>query len=202
MRKSNVLVRGIGYKGMEYPSTKEGIPVKEHNVWDNMLHRCTNKYWVKYPAYIGTTCSENFKSYTFFYEWCQRQVGFCSRDEKGRIFQLDKDLLIRGNNCYSEDTCVFIPQAINKLLTKTNALRGEYPIGVHFCNRDKNFKATCNNGKKIQVRIGSYSTKEEAFIAYKNYKEMVIKQVAEKYKEQIDPRAYTALLNYEVNIND
>lgn len=202
MRKMKSLVYGVGDKGFKYPVAVDRIHLKEYRLWIGFLSRGDKLWQSRYPSYAGTTCSENFKSYTFFYEWCQRQVGFCSRDEKGRIFQLDKDLLIRGNNCYSEDTCVFIPQAINKLLTKTNALRGEYPIGVHFCNRDKNFKATCNNGKKIQVRIGSYSTKEEAFIAYKNYKEMVIKQVAEKYKEQIDPRAYTALLNYEVNIND
>jgi hypothetical protein len=43
---------------------------------------------------------------------------------------------------------------------------------------------------------------QEAFSAYKVFKEALIKQVAEKYKLQLDPRAYKALLNYEVNIND
>lgn len=37
---------------------------------------------------------------------------------------------------------------------------------------------------------------------YEVAKEAYVKQVAEKYKDQLDPRAYQALINYEVNEND
>jgi len=53
-----------------------------------------------------------------------------------------------------------------------------------------------------QKHLGCFSTAKEAFLAYKNFKESYIKQVAEQYKSQIDPRAYKALLEYEVNIDD
>lgn len=51
-------------------------------------------------------------------------------------------------------------------------------------------------------RIGTFCTIEEAFLAYKREKEKYLKQQAEKWKSQIDPRAYEALMNYQVEITD
>lgn len=198
----NKLVRGIGINENKYLAEKDGILVKEHILWTNMLHRCTEKCWVKYPTYIGTTCSENFKSYTFFYEWCQKQVGFGNRDEVGRGWQIDKDILIKGNKHYSEDTCVFVPSKINKLLTKRHNFRGEWPIGVSWHESSKKFHSCCSDGAGKNKRLGCFNTMQEAFLAYKVFKEALIKEVAEKYKLQLDPRAYQTLINYEVNIND
>ena len=42
------------------------------------------------------------------------------------------------------------------------------------------------------------NTPEEAFQAYKQAKETYIKLQAEKWKDQIDVRAYEALMRYEV----
>ena len=47
-----------------------------------------------------------------------------------------------------------------------------------------------------------FDTEIEAFKAYKQAKESFIKEQAEKWKSQIDIRAYNALMNYEVSIND
>ena len=43
---------------------------------------------------------------------------------------------------------------------------------------------------------------KKAFYAYKTVKEAYTKEVAEKWKDQIDPRAYEALMKYKVDIND
>ena len=40
------------------------------------------------------------------------------------------------------------------------------------------------------------------YLNYKQAKESFIKEQAEKYKSQIDPRAYEALMNYQVEITD
>lgn len=42
----------------------------------------------------------------------------------------------------------------------------------------------------------------KAFDMYKKAKEIHIKEMAEIYRREIDPRAYQALIDYVVDIND
>jgi len=201
MNKSNKLVYGIGVKGTEYP-TKEGRHTKEYSLWSSMLRRCTEKSWIKHPSYKGVTCSENFKSYTFFYEWCQSQVGFGNKDERGKSWQLDKDILAEGSKVYSEGVCCFVPQRINTLLIKCDASRGDWPIGIYWNKERGVFKSHSMDRDGKKRFLGCFNTPQEAFQAYKTFKEALIKEVANEYKYQLDPRVYEALMNYEVNEND
>jgi len=201
MRNSNRVVQGIGTTGTKYPTRIGGKNVKEYAVWGSMLERCIEKWWRKYPTYIGTTCSENFKSYIFFYEWCQTQTRFGNTDENGKSWHLDKDLLVKGNKVYSEDTCVFLPLRLNLLLVRCNAARGSSPIGVYWIPRLGKFRAMCSEVNK-QRHLGCFDTEQEAFLVYREHKEAYIKSLAEQYKSQLDPRAYQALLNYTVEITD
>lgn len=50
--------------------------------------------------------------------------------------------------------------------------------------------------------LGTFDTINEAFNAYKEAKEKYIKEVADKWKDQLEPRVYEALYNYKVEIND
>jgi len=200
--ESSKLVQGIGFKGIKYPTCSGKTKLKEYELWVNMLRRCTEKLWLKRPTYVGTTCSENFKSYEYFYEWCDRQLGFRDLDEKGKSWQLDKDLLIKNNKFYSEDTCVFIPQPINCLLTKRENERGDYPIGVVLNKTTNKFVARCSDGAGKMLSLGYFHRVEDAFWCYKTFKEAYIKEVANKYKGQIDSRAYQALMRYQVEITD
>lgn len=196
------LVYGIGTNDRRYPTCEGNTSIREYRLWKHMLYRCTESLWIKYPTYTGTTCSENFKSYSFFYEWCQTQVGFRNIDDKNRPWEIDKDVLVKGNKVYSEDTCVFIPHKINSMLTKAEATRGEQPIGVYKHTKANIFQAACRGVSGSTKAIGVFDSAEKAFKAYKVFKESCIKQVAEKYKHLIDNRAYQALMNYEVNEND
>jgi len=201
MRNTNKLVRGIGVKGMDYPVQSNGKEAKEYALWSSMLTRCTEKLWVRRPTYTGTTCSENFKNYSFFYEWCQEQVGFKNKDEYGESWHLDKDLLVKSNKLYSEDTCVFVPQEINTLIVRRNNHRGKHRIGVYLDKDVVSYVSQCSlKGKRVY--LGRYRTGEDAFRAYKTYKENLIKQVANEYKSQLDLRVYQALINYTVEITD
>ena len=47
-----------------------------------------------------------------------------------------------------------------------------------------------------------FKTELEAFNAYKQAKEAFIKGQANKWKGKIDERAYNALMNYEVSVDD
>lgn len=195
------LIHGVGFNNGKYPlKTKEDKRI--YRVWYNVLIRCYDeKYLAKKPTYSGCTVSENFKSYSYFYEWYSNQKGFKNIDENGNSWHLDKDILLKGNKIYSEDTCVLVPSRVNILLTSCKGRRGLLPIGVSFDVAVNRFRSSCwQNGKN--KNIGRYASKEEAFQAYKAFKEALIKDVANEYRAQLDQHTYNALMNYEVNEND
>lgn len=189
------LVQGVGINDRSVAATLNGKITKEYDIWHDMLKRCYSKsFHEKRPTYIGCSVSDTFKHYHMFHAWCQIQIGFGKED-----YHLDKDLLLKGNKVYSEYTCIFIPRDLNNLLTKANSIRGILPIGVRK-NRSK-FRADCSINN-TQIYIGTFDTPDLAFQAYKVFKEARIKELAELYKGSIDPRAYTALINYTVELDD
>ena len=191
-------VYGVGILGAKYLASINGVQTKEYMLWQSMLERCYSATYQKQrPTYEGCEVSDNFKSYEYFYEWCHKQIGF---DNQG--WHLDKDLLIKGNKVYSEDSCVFIPQEINNVLTKSTASRGEYLIGIYWNKTNKAFRARVNKNKGKQEHLGYFNTELEAFNAYKEAKESFVKEQAEKWKGKIDNRAYDALMSYKVEITD
>ena len=191
-------VFGVGITGNKHPITINGVLTKEYELWKNMLQRCySDAYRNKRPTYEGCKVSDNFKSYEYFYEWCHKQIGFGNQG-----WHLDKDLLTKGNKVYSEDSCIFIPSEINTLLIKRAASRGEYLIGVHWHSKNKAFVARVNKNKGGSEHLGYFKTELEAFNAYKKAKESFVKEQANKWKSQIDPRAYNALMNYKVSTDD
>lgn len=158
--------------------------------WCNINSRCGNRDG-RCPSYI--TCTNDFTDFQEFAEWHVSQVGY------GKGWQLDKDILIKGNKSYSPSTCILLPRELNVLFTKRKSHRGEYPIGVKM--RSGRFPASITSGS-VSQHIGTYDTPLQAFLAYKVRKESVIKALAVKWKGQIDPKAYNALLAYEVEITD
>lgn len=190
-------VHGIGITG-DSQVRVDGKHTKEYRLWNNMLKRCYSVGCQKVrPTYIDCSVSENFRYLQYFKEWCNNQIGFNSVDEKGKPFALDKDILVKGNRVYNEDVCVFVPQEVNLLFTKRDKSRGEYPIGVSFHKSRGMLTATLNN-----KYLGYFNTAEQAFQVYKTAKEAYIKEVANKWKDKIDPKVYEALINYEVHIDD
>ena len=74
--------------------------------------------------------------------------------------------------------------------------------GIYYDAKNDKYKAQmCGKGAS-KIFIGSYATSEEAFQAYKQAKEAYIKEVANKWKDQIDVRVYKALMKYQVEITD
>lgn len=193
------LVYGVGINDKTRTAFVDGKNVKEYVLWKDMLKRCfSEKYQTRRPTYIGCSVSDNFLNYSYFYDWCQEQIGFGNIDEKGCSWHLDKDLLFVGNKVYSENTCVFVPHEINSFFVDCGASRGDYPLGVYFDKRECKFKAQCNvNGKKQY--LGLFNTPQEAFSAYKPFKEALCKQLALKWQSEIDTRLFNAMINWTVN---
>ena len=143
-------VYGVGVLGTKYPSKINGVITKEYKLWHSMLVRCySDTFKKKYLTYDVCEASENFKSYEYFYEWCNKQIGFGNQG-----WHLDKDLLVKGNKVYSENTCVFIPAEVNTLLVKRAASRGEHLIGVYWHSKNKAFVARVAKNKGGSEYLG------------------------------------------------
>lgn len=174
-----------------YPTTINGVMVKQYALWADMKKRCKPNY--PRAEYHGCSVSLEFQSYPFFHDWCLEQIGFGVLGS-----QLDKDILIKGNKLYSPDTCVFVPQRINQLLTTRRNHRGDYPIGVTM-RSGRYYSRFFVDGKQEQK---SFTNVDDAFQFYKTNKELIIKQTANDFKSCIDPRVYDALMSYTIDIGD
>lgn len=192
-------VKGVGIKG-DAPSRIDGVLDVAYTYWCSMLIRCYDQHKQgQLQHYKGCSVSEHFKNLEYFSTWCRKQKGFDMTDDKGKSFQLDKDILVRGNKVYSEDTCCFVPQQINKVIMDSKKIRGVYPVGVTFTR--KRFRAAISRYGKFTF-IGNFDNAEDAFCAYKEAKETYIKELAVKWKDRIDARVYEALMSWEVSIDD
>jgi len=197
MGRKRSLVCGVGVNDWVGAIHLGGKKIMEYDLWKGMLRRCfSESFKQKYPTYEGVTCSKDWLSMTTFIEDVSQMKGFGLSG-----WQLDKDILQKGNKLYSKATCCFVPAEVNMLLTKCDNSRGKYPVGVYFHKASGKFMAQLAiNGKR--KFLGLFTTPEEAFQVYKLAKEAYIKVVAHKWKHLLDERVFQALLAYEVNIND
>lgn len=194
-------VFGIGYLGEgNYKSNNGNGLTEQYKAWVAMLMRCYSlKFHEKNPSYIGCTVDERWHNFQTFAKWYDENHYTIP----GQKIDLDKDILVKGNKVYSPEACIFTPSAINKLFLKRQAARGDLPIGVKRCTRNpKKYEAQCRNNTGKRIYLKYFDTKEEAFQSYKVYKEQLIKDIAEEYKECIPHTLYNAMLTYKVEIND
>ena len=186
--KEKSFVYGVGVYDVEACATLNNLNLASLR-WREMLRRCYSpNFLFQNPSYKGCSVCNEWLSFSNFKRW------FDNNYVDG--YQLDKDILVKGNKIYSPNTCCFVPQEINNLFTKTTIRRGKYPIGVWKRNDNGKFRAR-NTGK-------TYNTELEAFYDYKKVKEAYIKEIAEKYfqKNKIQKNVYDSLMNYKVEISD
>ena len=194
---------GKGYLGEgKYKAFENGKKTDEYRIWYNMLERCYDpKYQEKRPTYKGCTVEDYLLNFQNMSEWINENYY----EVLGEKMQLDKDILYKGNKVYSRESCIFVPQRINTLFTKCDKARGNDPIGVYQLPSG-NYRAQCNNEYGKSVYLGVYSTEEEAFQVYKQYKEKIIKETIDSYKGKIPEPFYSrlreAMYNYKVEIDD
>ena len=197
-------VLGVGYPGID-KNSKDGYKLgktREHMFWKGMMERCySEKSLQRSPTYKGCSVDVCWHNFQNFAEWCYSQKFFNFKDDNGRSYQLDKDILVKGNKVYSPETCCFVPHEINSLFLLRKSLRGEYPIGVSYNKQNRKFDMCLTHlGKKLSRSL--HETPEEAFKAYKEAKELCIKEIAEKWKDKLDAKVYKSLLRYEVDMCD
>ena len=192
---------GIGYigEGSYRSRDKNKKKTKCYNTWKNMLKRCYDlKVQEKQPAYVGCEVCDEWYNFQNFAQWYEENYY----EVPGQRMELDKDILYKGNKIYSPDTCVFVPQSINTLFTKSDTTRGDLPIGVSYHKQHKKYQSRCTEKGGRRKHLGYYDTPEEAFVAYKTFKENYIKQIADQYVNLIPQSLYNAMINYEVEEDD
>jgi hypothetical protein len=138
--------------------------------------------------------SENFSNLSYFRAWCHQQAGFSIKD-----FQLDKDILKRGNKVYSEDLCVFVPREVNMFFSGATSeayMSNGLPVGVTCFKRTGKYVAQCKVANE-NIYLGSYDTPKQARIAYVAHKILTAKILADKYHDLLDHRVLFVLENYE-----
>ena len=178
------------------------INKRERSLWADLLKRSfCEKYHKGKPTYKDVEVCDEWLCFQNFAKWCEGQSFFNAKDDSSKSYQLDKDILAKGNKVYSPEACCFIPSQINSLFSYVKSTKGEYPAGVSYVKGRGNFHAYYSkNGKR--VNLGYFKTPEQAFLAYKAAKESHIKFMANLWKDRIDDKVYQALMNYEVHIDD
>lgn len=183
-------VFGVGYLGVgEYKASVKCKVTKEYATWRSMLNRCySREYQERYPTYKGCYVHKDWHNFQNFARWFDKQ-----HKESG--WNLDKDILKKGNKEYSSKCCKMVPREVNMLLLDSGASRGELPLGVSV--KGKGFRTDfCVLGK--QKHLGTYPTPTEAFLVYKKAKELQIKEVANLYKDVLCEDIYNSLMSYQV----
>lgn len=190
---------GVGYIGIGKfiggSYSKENII---YDYWDGILRRCYSERIKKlrnsYSDCLVDECWHNLQN---FGEWFEKNYN----PKYMKSWCLDKDILVKGNRIYSPETCCFVPNEINVIFTNGYIRRGEYPKGVSYKPKINKYIAQYQKDGVV-THIGTFKTVDEAFQAYKEVKEKYIKEKADKWKDQIDPRVYEAMYNYQVEITD
>ena len=191
-------IYGVGCVGEAKTRDGYGNKFPSYITWHSMMTRCySSKYQENQPTYKACEVCDEWKCYENFKIWYDNNYY----EIDGHIMELDKDILIKGNKIYSPNTCIFIPKDINVLFKGYGDRKYNLPMGVTFKSDIKKYQATLTYNN-IRKYIGVYPTPEEAFNAYKEFKENYIKEVAEDYKSYIPERLYNALINYKVDITD
>ena len=149
--------------------------------WHGMLYRALRKAdHESVASYSETTISEDFKYFMDFRRWAE-QLGFNENNKS--VVELDKDILVIGNNQYSPEHCAFVTKKINMLLLTSNGSRGNLPLGVHTCKATgKLIAAQTMNGKRHT--LGRFTCELEAHKAWQLSKAKYIEDSISNYEQE------------------
>lgn len=180
----NSAVRGIS----GYPTRGgDGYKIlREYDHWRRMLQRSYDLKWKNlHPTYEECFVNNVWWDYQDFGPW------YSSVKYKTDESDLDKDLLMYGNKEYGPETCVFLPEKINKAIVLKGCMASWH-------NRDDCYEFNCN-GKYLGRSESNPLALQDAWMKEKLGH---IQNLANFYKDVLDPRAYDALINFKIEVID
>ena len=167
--------------------------VASYSKWHSMIRRCYSKVYHKNkPTYIGTTVCDNWLLLSNFHNW------FLDNYIDG--WQLDKDLLSNFGKVYSPDNCCFLPNEINCAL-KFDLKISDLPAGVSFKSENSKYVAQYSRldekGKRKSIHLIYSNDPNICYDMYKQAKKKYFKELANKYKDRLSEKVYTALFEFD-----
>lgn len=172
-------VFNIGYIGEGSYNTKthKHIYIK----WKSMLCRCYyKKYLIEKPTYKDCTVAEIWHNFQNFAQWYEENYD----PKLMQDWELDKDMLVKGNKTYSPETCCFVPRKLNMIVNK-NRLPLLY---------GRKYKAICGN-----TYLGLFSTEKEAKKVISEKRENIIYSIIFDNFHIIDERVIKKLYDKKLN---
>ena len=122
--------------------------------WNRMMNRCRNNPNVGNASYEDVAVCLEWRDSSVYIDWyCEnypleivngRLVD--KLDDKGRRWELDKDILNPDSKEYSPSNCCFVTKRLNMLLIDSTGRRGDLPLGVRM------------NGTGFQTGHNDYET--------------------------------------------
>lgn len=164
----------------------------EYGMWVNMLARCYgNHKKLNKPTYIDCHVCEEWLNFQVFAKWLN------ANPYHNKGYALDKDVLIKGNKIYSPAACALLPRQINSaVIIRKPSLNG-YPVGVT-ANKGKGmFDVRISKKGKIKS-VGTFASISLARSAYIKEKELYVRELAMEFKDRIDHRVFSALMQWTV----
>lgn len=183
-------VFGVGYIGQgDFKSHIAGGRSPAYAAWYSMMVRAYSQpYSIKNPSYADVSVHTDWHNFQVFAYWSHSQPY-----AQDTSFDLDKDLMDIGNKQYGPSACSFVPHAINSLFNRGPV--GKYPQGVTR-KGPKSFSARLNTARG-RLSLGFFTSPEQASKVYIKAKKEYIKEVANKFKDQLHPRVYANLISWE-----
>lgn len=183
-REAEISIEGKRYKVL----SKAAI------LWDNILQRTkTGSAFQKIKkSYSGVKLL--FKDFQDFCDFCHETPGYNMKDEQGRNYALDKDLLDKENiMAYSRETCCFLPTRINSVLTRQKKGKkdadlppgiiirnGKYRVTDGRCGRDYYLDTL---DEAIKVKNSLIAKRLESYLPEVCYDQRIVEAFKNKIKE-------------------
>ena len=110
-------VFGVGCLGYAFGYAKRKESRRLYYTWRNMIRRCYDPNYRAYKWYgeKGVTVCKRWHRLDYFIEDIVKLPGYNAVEFENGDVELDKDILGRGLNIYSPDTCCLVSHAENNI---------------------------------------------------------------------------------------
>jgi len=188
---NKISVYGVGYIGYgKYGAEKSN---KIYSFWVKMLQRCySESQRFKNMTYKDCVVHKHWHNFQNFAEWATNKYKTEIMDK----WELDKDILFKGNKIYSQEACCIVPKVINGVFKNPSKKKSGLPFGIVANGRYFKVRLSINNERAY---LGTFRDLKEACQVYKEAKEKRVREIADEWKPLIEPEVYQAMYNYTVD---